>query len=86
MSVADMENDTHAVIRPTSDFSEEQLGKFNGVMFALQKTKFVPLASIMLVIDGVGYRAHPTGRKETVNEDVRCIVYHVDPTPCEVKT
>lgn len=83
-------NDTHIVIRPTNDFSAEKLGKFNGAMFPLQKTRFVPLTGITLHIDGEAFKTEPAmclggPIKELVNEGVHCIVHKVNPTPIQVK-
>ena len=91
MSTSDMENPTHAIVRPTAEFPAEKLGKFDGAMFPLDNTPgtrlkgYLTLASIVLVIDEVGYRAHPTSKRED-KDGVTCVVFHASPTPCVVKT
>lgn len=78
-----MSDVTHAVIHPTVAFPAEKLGKFNLALIPLEKERFVPLTSMILVIDGVGYRAHHTGIRTTVKGE-QCVVYHVSPIPVQV--
>jgi hypothetical protein len=89
---------THVVIRPTQQFPAAKLGKFNGALFPLGRFDSevsrvgMPLASIMLVIDGVGYRAHPTTVVENVADarsdwsSMWAQVYEVSPIPVQVET
>lgn len=83
MSTAGMDAPTHAVIHPTADFPAARLGKFDQALIPLNKTRFVPLTSMMIVIEGMGYYAHPTGIRTTV-AGKQCIVYHVSPIPVQV--
>lgn len=73
---------THAVIHSTDAFPAAKLGKFDGALFPLQKTRFTQLASIILVIDNVRYRAHATPVHEEV-QGSECVVYHVSPEPLQ---
>lgn len=88
MSTRDMDDEiTHAILRPTPQFGAERLGRFNGAKFPLKKERFVPLTSMMIVLDPEskqGYRANPTGEREAVDGDM-CRVYHLSPEPVQVE-
>ncbi len=77
---------THAVIQATPEFDAKRLGKFDGMLIPLERRKYVALTSIMLVIDGVGYRAHPTKAEVQVNGGTHATVFHVSPIPVQVET
>jgi hypothetical protein len=74
---------THALIEPTGEFNDARLGKFARALISLESDRFTTLSSILLVIDGMGYRAFPTSTRKVVN-GVHAVVYHVIPTPVHV--